>query len=159
MRKTKPSNRWANVRDEMIRRLTSEVSKETSVTADKNVSQTNSNQMPIPQNMQMVRDQQRMRAKGLVPPQKHPQRDTARLQTPEVIAKRTESLRKSHALRKKRSEYMKRYIGKYGVCHIGCMCPAEMRDLLAAKAEERNTSMAEIILELVTEYVTRPDKS
>ncbi len=159
MAKPKATKKWSNLRNELIRRLTNEVSKETSVTADSNVSQTKNNQMPVPQNMQMVRDQQRMRDKGLVPPQKQGQRDTARLQTPEVVAKRAASIRKHHKIRKKRSEYMRRFKDRYGVVHIGCMCPAEMRDLLVAKAEERNTSMSNILLELVTEFVTRPDKS
>lgn len=153
------TKKWQNLRHELIRRLTNEVSKETSVTADSNVSQTKNAQMPIPKNMQMVRDQQRMRAKGFVPPQKQGQRDTERLRTPEVIAKRVASIRKHHAIRKKRREEQKRYKEKHGVCHIGCLAPEEIRALLAAKAEERNTSMGDIILELVTEYVTRPDKS
>jgi hypothetical protein len=159
MRKRLTTKKWSDIRSDLVRRLINEVSKETSVTADSNVSQSMNAQMPIPKNMQMVRDQQRMRAKGFVPPQKQGQRDTSRLQTPEVVAKRTASLRKHHATRKKRRAEQRRYKDKHGVCHIGCLAPEEIRALLAAKAAERNTSMGDIILELVTDYVTRPDKS
>jgi hypothetical protein len=157
MKKPKPS-KWADIRSELVRRLTIEVSKETSVTADSNVSQSKDAQMPVPKNMAMVRDQQRMRAKGLVVPPK-PLTKGERLQLPEVEAKRKAGFDKYWDKRRKRKEQMEKWREKNGLTSVNFVLPDDLHEAFKAKAESEGKSRTEVLRELMLEYITRPDKS
>jgi|694.fasta_scaffold57964_7 hypothetical protein len=158
MRKPKTTKKWSDIRSELVRRLTSEVSKDTSVTADRNVSQTESNnQMPVPKNMAMVRDQQRMRAKGLVPPK--PLTNIERLQLPDVEAKRKAGFDAYWAKRRKRKEQMDKWRDKHGLTSVNFIIPDDLLQAFKAKAESESKTRTEVLRELMLDYITRPDKS
>ncbi len=158
MRKQKATKKWSDIRSELVRRLTSEVSKDTSVTADSNVSQTESNnQMPVPKNMAMVRDQQRMRAKGLVPPK--PLTNAERLQLPENEAKRKVAFERYWAKRRKRKEQMDKWRDKHGLTSVNFIIPDDLLQAFKAKAESESKTRTEVLRELMLDYITRPDKS
>jgi len=159
MKKQKPNKKWAEIRADLVRRLTSEVSKETSVTADSNVSQTNTNQqMPVPKNLAMVRDQQRMRSKGLVVPPK-PLTKEERLMLPENEAKRKAGFDRYWDKRRKRKLQMEKWREKNGLTSVNFVLPDDLHEAFKAKAEHEGKSRTEVLRELMLEYITRPDKS
>ena len=159
MKKEKPNKKWAEIRADLVRRLTSEVSKETSVTADSNVSQTNTNQqMPVPKNLAMVRDQQRMRSKGLVVPPK-PLTNIERLNLPKNVEKRKAGFDKYWKKRRQRKEQMEKWRDKNGLTNVNFVLPDDLHDAFKAKADSEGKSRTEVLRELMLEYITRPDKS
>ena len=116
-----------------------------SVTADSNVSQMNNRQMPIPQNMAMVRDQQRMRAKGLVP----------HLHNPEVEAKRQKALENYWKKRRTAKEASKRYLERYGLRCVSARIPVEIVDAFNYICEKEGMCRAEVIARLLTGFIQR----
>lgn len=158
MSRQKPTTKWADIRSELVRRLTNEVSKETSVTADSNVSQSKYAQMPVPKNMAMVRDQQRMRDKGLVVPPK-PLTKAERLQTPEVEAKRKAGFKAYWENRRKRSAMQMKWKEANGLSSWCFTVPDELLEAFKAKAKHCGTNKTAVITEMMLDYITRPDKS
>lgn len=133
MRKAKPNNRWDKMRSDIVRRLTTETSKEVSLTADSNVSQNNKPKLA--------------------------QRDASRMQTPEARAKRLLSLKKNREKRQRQKEACREYRERYGLVVISLSVPSELRDLFNAKCQSTGVRCGDKLRELITEYVTRPDKS
>jgi len=157
MKKRKPS-KWADIRSELVRRLTNEVSKETSVTADSNVSQSKDAQMPVPKNMAMVRDQQRMRDKGLVVPPK-PLTNIERLNLPKNVEKRKAGFKAYWENRRKRSATQQKWKEANGLTSCCFTIPDELLEAFKAKAKHCGTNKTAVITELMLDYITRPDKS
>lgn len=137
MSKTKPIN-WAKMRSDIVRRLTTETSKEVSLTADSNVSQTKKPEQPKP---------------------KLPQRDASRMQTPEARARRIVALADNRKRRLKAKEACKAYRQKNGLQCISVLLPADVRLLFNARCDSEGVRYGDKLRELITEYITRPDKS
>ena len=135
MKKTKPS-KWADIRSELVRRLTSEVSKETSVTADSNVSQKKTD------------------SKATKPLSKE-----ERLMLPENEAKRKAGFAKYWDKRRKRKVQMEKWRDKNGLAAVNFVLPDDLHEAFKAKAESEGKSRTEVLRELMLEYITRPDKS
>ena len=137
---TKAKNRWTLVSKEML--TFNEVVIPTSVTADSNVSQVS---MPVPKNMAMVRDQQRMRDKGLVP----------HLKRPDIVAKRLQAVQKYWHKRREAREASKRYTERYGLKCISARVPSDIVDTFTGICKEHNLCQAEIIARLLTGFIQR----
>ncbi len=137
MRKPPTTKKWSDIRSELVRRLTSEVSKETSVTADSNVSQT-----------------KKPNAK-----QTKPLTNIERLQSPDVEAKRKAGFDAYWAKRRKRKEQMEKWRDKHGLTSVNFIIPDDLLQAFKAKAESESKTRTEVLRELMLEYITRPDKS
>ncbi len=136
----KAKNRWRLVSNEML--TFNEVVIPTSVTADSNVSQVS---MPVPKNMAMVRDQQRMRDKGLVP----------HLKRPDVVAKRLAAVQKYWHKRRTATEATKRYNERYGLKCISARIPMKIVDAFSALCKEHNLCQAEVIARMLRGFIQR----
>ena len=137
MRKQKATKKWSDIRSELVRRLTSEVSKDTSVTADSNVSQT-----------------KKPNAK-----QTKPLTNIERLQSPDVEAKRKAGFDAYWAKRRKRKVQMDKWRDKHGLTSVNFIIPDDLLQAFKAKAESESKTRTEVLRELMLEYITRPDKS
>lgn len=136
MRKAPTTKKWSDIRGELVRRLTSEVSKETSVTADSNVSQKKTN------------------SKATKPLSK-----VERLQQPAVEAKRKAGFDAYWKKRRQRKEQMEKWREKNGLTSVAFVLPDDLHDAFKAKAESEGKSKTEVLRELMLDYITRPDKS
>jgi hypothetical protein len=137
MRKQKATKKWSDIRSELVRRLTSEVSKETSVTADSNVSQV-----------------KKSNAK-----QTKPLSQAERLHLPQNEAKRKAGFEAYWNKRRKRKEQMDKWRDKNGLTSVNFIVPDDLLQAFKAKAESESKSRTEVLRELMLEYITRPDKS
>jgi len=137
MRKQKATKKWSDIRSELVRRLTSEVSKETSVTADSNVSQV-----------------KKSNAK-----QTKPLTNIERLQLPDVEAKRKAGFDAYWKKRRQRKEQMDKWRDKNGLTSVNFIVPDDVLQAFKAKAESEGKTRTEVFRELMLEYITRPDKS
>jgi hypothetical protein len=137
MRKPKTTKKWSDIRSELVRRLTNEVSKDTSVTADSNVSQV-----------------KKSNAK-----QDKPLTNIERLNLPKNAEKRKAGFDAYWKKRRQRKEQMNKWRDKNGLTSVNFIVPDDLLQAFKAKAEDEGKSRTEVLRELMLEYITRPDKS
>ena len=138
MKKRKPTTKWADLRSELVRRLTNEVSV-TSVTADSNVSQTKTETKPS----KMVK----------------PLTNIERLNLPKNVEKRKAGFKAYWENRRKRSATQQKWKEANGLTSCCFTIPDELLEAFKAKAKHCGTNKTAVITELMLDYITRPDKS